>query len=185
MTSHASSSTCSCWCFIHACIDSAYLQARLMWFFFFAEEERHLQANNRNFNLQFEYAVSTQKMLFVAVVATDAICTCFMPTHHKDSSSVYRYKGTAWVSCIYNTAENKSRELIQWAFQKDLGKACFCILWWNRRTDVPENTSERWFTTESPMQLSPANGGQRRPNARKAHKWPYIFPEIFLRSTCL
>lgn len=22
-------------------------------------------------------------------------------------------------------------------------------------------------------------GGQRRPNARKAHKWPYILPEIF------
>lgn len=79
LLSPASSSTFSSWCFIHACIDSAYLQACLMWFFFFAEEERHLQANNRDFNLQFEYAVSNQKMLFVAVVATDAIARASCP----------------------------------------------------------------------------------------------------------
>lgn len=42
-----------------------------MCFLFFAEEERQLQANNRDFNLQFEYAVSNQRMLFHADVVTD------------------------------------------------------------------------------------------------------------------
>lgn len=48
-----------------------YPQAWWMCFFFFTEEERQLQANNRDFNLQFEYAVSNQRMLFHADVVTD------------------------------------------------------------------------------------------------------------------
>lgn len=42
-----------------------------MCFLFFTEEERQLQANNRDFNLQFEYAVSNQQMLFHADVVTE------------------------------------------------------------------------------------------------------------------
>ncbi|KAM6392036.1 phospholipid-transporting ATPase ID-like [Rhynochetos jubatus] len=45
----------------HISIDSAYLQACLMCFLFFTEEERQLQANNRDFNLQFEYANNSIK----------------------------------------------------------------------------------------------------------------------------
>ena len=66
-----SRSTCFFWCFICVCIDSAYLQACLMCFLFFTEEERQLQANNRDFNLQFEYAVSNKHMLLHADVLTD------------------------------------------------------------------------------------------------------------------
>lgn len=43
--------------------------------FFFTEEERQLQANNRDFNLQFEYAVSNQHMLFHADVVTDVVAS--------------------------------------------------------------------------------------------------------------
>lgn len=42
-----------------------------MFFLFFTEVERQLQANNRDFNLQSEYAVSNQHMLFRADVVTD------------------------------------------------------------------------------------------------------------------
>lgn len=67
---------------ICACIDSAYLQRHLICFFFFAEEERHLQANKRDFNLQFEYAVSNQHMLLCADAVTDAAASvsCLLTT---------------------------------------------------------------------------------------------------------
>lgn len=84
-----SSSACFTWCFVNVYIDSSYLQARLTCFFFFTEEERQLQANNRDFNLQFEYAVSNQHMLSHADVVTDAAASA--------SCLACCFKGVTWL----------------------------------------------------------------------------------------
>lgn len=81
---------------MHVCIDSAYLQACLTCFLFFTEEERQLQANNRDFNLQFEYAVSYWHMLFHADVVTDAATSA--------SCLVCCFKGVTWLDASYDAA---------------------------------------------------------------------------------
>lgn len=67
-----------------------------MCFLFFTEEERQLQANNRDFNLQFEYAVSNQEMLFHAAVVTEVAAS--------GSCLECCFKGGTWLHASYDSA---------------------------------------------------------------------------------